>query len=160
MLCVCVCECDFFLFSKENNLVKEKEEEKEIELADEKQNDKAVVENHKENSGVENSSSSPYREEGVMTIEKIRSSLEFLNDQDQEDQDDDQQENSTNETNKFDCLKSLTSVTENELSSTGLLMHQHKQQKQQHRQMEQYLHDNYSANDEIPRQTSPGFYFS
>ncbi len=158
---MCVCECDFFLFSKENNLVKEKEEEKEIELADEKQNDKAVVENHKENSGVENSSSSPYREEeGVMTIEKIRSSLEFLNDQDQEDQDDDQQENSTSETNKFDCLKSLTSVTENELSSTGLLTHQHKQHKQQHRQMEQYLHDNYSANDEIPRQTSPGFYFS
>ena len=102
-------------------------------------------------------------EEIAMTIEKIRASLDFLNDQDQDDY---HQETSTNETNKFDCLKSLTSVTENELSSTGfcnMMQQQHdeqQQQQQQKKRMEQYLLENYSANDEIPRQNSPGFYFS
>ena len=112
------------------------------------------------------------REETAMTIEKMRANLELLN---EEDDDQDQQEQSTNESNnKFDCLKSTMSIGENELSASGLLIQQqqHRQQQQkqlqleyQHlqqnkKQMEQYLLENYSASDEMPRQNSPGFFFS
>lgn len=74
----------------------------------------------------------------AMTIEKIKANLELLD-----------EDTTDNETSKFDYLKSITSVTDEANSS---MMYQ--------KNMEQFLINNYSNNDENPRQNSPGFYFS